>query len=262
MVGMLVKDILFKTGEAAFVFCGTIGGGPSFGQRVSALLAIADGGHASRKLREEIVGFVSLMRYLEENKLVYFMAHDSSFPSALFYQPSDTFTINWHQESSRRSGEYYTNVNKDSIADNVVLRVEDRTRSGYIEEITCKGITLADGNMLVEIGISHQLKEELLRYLTSHAYPTIALADLVENDFQSPEEQVAKRSLSLAAAQVDKAQKTLVVAIITLLVALFTPVFKAYAGEKVILLLIVVTIFFTLGWMMYDGNADDSADKY
>jgi len=97
-----------------------------------------------------------------------------------------------------------------------------------------------------------------MKYLTCYAYPTLALSELVQNDYKTQKEITSGNAIPLASKQVDKAQNTLIVAIITLLYSFISPFFKEIGLCKCIIVIVLVVLSFTMGYVLKsDGAIND-----
>ena len=247
-LGDLVKDRLFEQEKGAFVICGRIEVGPEAGRRVTALLATTHLREVAR-VRAKVVSFVSLMRYLEEHRLVYLVKHDNPREEAIFYQGSHSVTLRLDVVPTQRPrvlGNYAMVLKQDTLDNGEVVKIEkvfDNFRDGQIRQIYSRGIWRDGGEVLVNKELGSQLQEELADYLLCHVYPSVSLVDLVANDFLFPEERMARKQMRIA-------QYTLRVAVITLLVAVVLPLFGVAPVHVLLLVGIIMAITFAVAYFL------------
>ena len=208
-LGMVVKHILFPSREGAFACPGMVKG-----DYVYSLMAAPDGGFAANRLRERCATFISLMQWLVDNRMVLLNPH-SSRSDSLFYEDSSHMHISPRPDGDNARSGASTRYIED-LAPGIFFRFREGIQAGYTSYVQCIGITHDDRSRLDPCDTSHSMLSRLADFLFCAVYPTLALRELINDDFKTPAEKVAENSAKSAALQVEKAQWTLIVAIATL----------------------------------------------
>lgn len=211
----MVKNIIFPNNESAFVVLEPFINSEGYFFSPSFLFSKLDGGRSSEELRTRVVSFISLMQMLEEKRFVYVVEH--SIQNHIFYEGSDNFTILPKLKSSEPKEHYTENVFCDTLDNGQVLTITVIVKDGSIESKNCNF-----NNDLVRCEMDSTIKKRLVHYLEGAVYPTTSLMAFVENGFKTGDEIATEISLNLASQQVEKAQKSVRIAILTLFVAVLT----------------------------------------
>lgn len=236
----------------------------SYTNHICQLLTLDDGGKTNKAARVAIIELISLMQFLEEQRLV-LIVDGPSMPDCVllynkeqYYLPQKTLADTWPliQDNS--------NTYKIPLKNNATLEIKETVSNGYRTSIY-SDIKLQDGNYLSPTGYGNNLKPYLLKLLTSFVYPTAKLRDFIENDFQSADEIYNENTLKKANAQIEEAKKqvkrgtqAVVIAMFTLLLTSITSFFQLQGDWlKWILGSIAVIIMIMCGYALRDGQDSD-----
>lgn len=221
LLGWTLRGILFTKGEAAFACLGFVNREPIF-----SLMCQNNGSKSHEEVRERMATFISLMQWLEDNRMVLLNTHGNR-SNSLFYEESKT--MHYSPKVDEHATTYESVCYYDEVAPGNVFRYRANYFNGYASSLQCIGITCKDGASLNPCQTSSKMLIQLAEFLFSAAYPTIALKELIADDFRTHDEKVAENAMKSAELQVVKAQWTLVIAILTLL---FTVVYALFSEQR------------------------------
>lgn len=221
VVGWSLRRILFPKDEAAFACIGIVDG-----QYIYSLMSANNGGSTHNKVIERLATFISLMQWMDFNRMIMLNPH-SHRSGSMFYEGCDSMHYSPKVDESgttHGSIRYYAAIGTDAV-----FRYRASISSGYVSGISCIGIADKTGLSLGPCLTSTVILDKAADYLFSAAYPTIALKELIADEFMTHDEKVAESAMKSAEQQVVKAQWTLVIAIVTLI---FTVVYALFSEQR------------------------------
>lgn len=220
--GYTARSIIFPKTEGALFIPEDVLIGEKY-HRVLYLLARHDGGRTHSLMRERIVTYVSLIKYLEDNRLIYIMDGPENKP-CLYYEVYQHINIANEPVNSTQRGDTTINDYRIQIEDGIEFKYQSVVRDGYNRHYDNVQVRILPDTYIGNIGFGGNIKDDLYRYVNSFIYPTITLKEMIDHDFKSESERIAEESLDAAKKQVKKAQQTLIIAIITLISSIAIPI--------------------------------------
>ncbi len=220
--GYTARSVLFPKTEGALFIPEDVLIGNGY-QQVLFLLARHDGGITHSLMIERIISFVSLIKFLEDNRLIYIIDGPSNKP-CFYYEGYQYINIENQPVSSTSNGDTTVNDYIVNIENGIEFKYQSIIRDGYPRHYENVQIMMPKDIRLGAIDIGGNIKNELYRYINAFIYPTITLRDIINHGFKTEPERIAEESLKAANAQVTKANQTLIVAILTLISTVALPI--------------------------------------
>ena len=229
--GFTAKDILFPSGDSAvFIYNDLLRNGSYYTPLF--LLSLHDGGRNHANVRKRMVEFVSLLQYLDENRLIYTMDSSEYGRPYLYYQDYPHIHITPLQINTERISDHLSRTEYQAEIDNhTYLNFKVITNDGYQTRVENAALTLGDCNHIGETGFGRNLKNDLIKYLNSYIYPSVTLNKLVLNDYKTDAEIVAEKSLNTAEKQVKRANATLIISIIAVICSIILPILSEISSD-------------------------------
>lgn len=257
--GYTGREILFPKNEGAIFIPEDIMIGDKY-HSILFLLALHDGGRYHAIMRERVVAFVSLMKYLEDNRLIYIMDGPQNKPSLYYggYQHThiESRLVNIEQKGITTINDYHVN-----IGDGIEFNYQSIVRDGYIRHYNNVQVHTLPDIYMGAIEFGGNIKNDLYRYVNAFIYPTITLTEMIRHDFKTESERLAEESLDAAKKQVTKAQHTLIIAIITLISSIALPILSHAIPDSPSSIIKVLSIVFCALLLMVCGAEIASGNK-
>lgn len=231
---------------------------------ICQLLTLDDGGKTHKAAKVVIIELISLMQFLEEQRLVLIVDGPSMPDCVLLYNKEQYYLSSKDIADAWPLRKDNSNIYEIPLKNNSKLEIKETVSNGYRTSIS-SAIKLSDGNYLSPKGYGDNLKPYLLKLLTSFVYPTAKLRDFIENDFHTADEIYNEDTLKKADAQIEEAKKqvkrgtqAVLIAMFTLLLTSITSFFQLQ-GEclKWVLGGIAVFIMIMCGYALRDGQDSD-----
>ena len=258
--GYTGREILFPKNEGAIFIPKDVLIGNEY-HSVLFLLALHDGGRFHAVMRERVVAFVSLMKYLEDNRLVYIMDGPINKP-CLYYSGYQHTHIENSSVSSKQKGMITINDYQVNIEENIEFKYQSIVRDGYIRHYDNVQLHILPDTYMGAIEFGGNIKNDLYRYVNAFIYPTITLTEMISHDFKTESERLAEASLYAAKEQVKKAQQTLIIAIITLISSIAIPILSCAIPDshssiiKILCMVFCALLLMVCGAQIAIGNIE------
>lgn len=258
--GYAGREILFPKNEGAIFIPEDVLIGNEY-HSVLFLLALHDGGRSHAVMRERVVAFVSLMKYLENNRLIYIMDGPTNKP-CLYYGGYHYTHIETTCVDSERRGDTTVNNYQGNIDDGIDFKYQSFVSDGYIRSYSNVQVHLHPNTYIGAIGFGGNIKDDLYRYVNAFIYPTITLKEIIGHNFKTESERLAEASLDAAKKQVKKAQQTLIIAIITLISSIAIPILSCAIPDshssiiKILCMVFCALLLMVCGAQIAIGNIE------
>lgn len=258
--GYAGKEVLFPKNEGAIFIPKDILIGDKFHSGL-ILLARHEGGRLHAIMRERVVAFVSLMKYLEDNRLIYIMDGPINKP-CLYYSGYKHTDIENNPVSRLERGLVTFNNYRVDIENDIEFKYQSIVRDGFIRHYDNVQLHILPDTYMGAIEFGGNIKNDLYRYVNALVYPTITLTEMISHDFKTESERLAEASLDAAKKQVKKAQQTLIIAIITLISSIAIPILSCTIPDshssiiKILCMVFCALLLMVCGAQIAIGNME------
>lgn len=258
--GYAGREILFPKNKGAIFIPKDVLIGNEY-HSVLFLLALHDGGRSHAVMRERVVAFVSLMKYLEDNRLIYIMDGPINKP-CLYYSGYKHTNIEKNPVSSLVKGLITFNNYRVDIENDIEFKYQSIVSDGFIRHYDNVKLHILPETYMDAIEFGSNIKNDLYRYVNALVYPTITLTEMISHDFKTESERLAEASLDAAKKQVKKAQQTLIIAIITLISSITIPILSCTIPDshssiiKILCMVFCALLLMVCGAQIAIGNME------
>lgn len=258
--GYAGREILFPKNEGAIFIPKDVLIGNEY-HSMLFLIALHDGGRFHAIMRERVVAFVSLLKYLEDNRLIYIMDGPINKP-CLYYSGYQHTHIENSPESSVIRGLITFNNYRINIENDIEFKYQSIVKDGFIRQYDNIQLHILPNTYLGAIEFGGNIKNDLYRYVNALVYPTITLTEMISHDFKTEPEKLAEASLDAAKKQVKKAQQTLIIAIITLISSIAIPILSSAIPDshssiiKILCMVFCALLLMVCGAQIAIGNME------
>lgn len=178
-----------------------------------------DYGDFHDRIRRNLIDLISLFHFLETNG--YIILCDAELDNDVIIYKKEIYPITDKNKEVLNKNETSTSY-KVTLDEKTDVFINETSYEGYRKGVS-PFIQIDVETTLTPLNIGNNLLKPIKKILCSYVYPTTKLYELIRNDFKTSEELYNQSIIDKADKQIDKANITILIAILSLLASILLP---------------------------------------